>query len=121
MTTEDFIDWRGYQRGPMLLDHVQGYPASRCLVLMDNATVHGDRRFVSRLAARGCQVRRLPPYCWFLSPLDNDAFGWLVKFLRRNAKLVRDSGIETACEAGMQAFPAGNARECFYKSGYRRV
>ena len=100
VTTEQHLDHHGKIRGPILLDHLSAYPGYRSCVLLDNASIHGnvhkanrpskDARFVARLAERGAVVRYIPPYCWFLSPLDNGAYGRLVAWLRANECGVRE-------------------------------
>ena len=101
VTTQSFVDWQGRLRRPILLDYVK---PGMC-VLLDNAKIHNnkDARFISRLAAQGCEVRFLPPYCWWLSPLDNGAYGLLVRWMRSNSHLVASVPMEQACEIGMPA------------------
>ena len=122
VTTENHLDWRANFRGPILLDHVD---EGMC-VLADGASIHGgrhykDARFEGRLAAKGVALKFIPPYCWFLSPLDNGAFGRLVQFLRANSGLTSRS-IEEACEAGfMSCMSRDDVKHCWYKCGYTRL
>ena len=44
----------------------------------------------------------IPPYCHFLSPLDNGAFGALVQWLRRNYYYAQRVGIVRAMERGIR-------------------
>jgi hypothetical protein len=78
-------------------------------------------RFVSRLAARGCEVRFIPPYCWFLSPLDNGAYGRLVRWMQANAALCASRPIRDALEMAMQAcLTVDDAWGFFTHCGYTR-
>ena len=56
-------------------DHITPFPGPRSIVLLDNASIHRSVRFVEAVNACGGMVLFLPPYCWDLSPLDNNAFG----------------------------------------------
>jgi hypothetical protein len=118
-TTQPFVDWQGRRRRPILVDYLR---PGMC-VLLDNARIHNnnDRRFIGRLAALGAEVRFLPPYCWWLSPLDNGAYGLLVQWMRANPKLVASMPMEAACEMGMRACMCGEfARNMFWHCGYTR-
>jgi len=55
--------------------HITPFPGPRSIVLLDNASIHRSVRFVEAVNACGGMVLFLPPYCWDLSPLDNNAFG----------------------------------------------
>ena len=118
VTTEQFVDWRGFVREPMLLSHVGGYPGPRSVVVLDNASVHGDPLFRARLAAVGCEVVFLPPYCWFLSTLDNGGFGFVVRFLRANPQLIQQLGMKGACEQAMMAMGDDEAKASFHRCGW---
>jgi len=120
VTTENFVDWRGVVRSPVLLSHVG--PATA--VLMDGASIHKnkDARLEARLAAKNAKLIIIPPYCWFLSPLDHGAFGQLVLFLRANSSLVVNAGIEAACEQGfMTCLSDEGVRKCWLQCGYTRL
>ena len=47
-------------------------------------------------------MRYIPPYCHFLSPLDNGAFGALVRWLRANYEYVQRVGIMVALETAVR-------------------
>jgi len=92
-----------------------------CCILLDNASIHGCHEFVARLLARRAVVRYIPPYCHFLSPLDNGAFGALVNWLKRNHDYVQLVPIEQALEDGMHTLNRDGgrlARSCFYRCRY---
>ena len=105
VTTEPFVDHNGDLRRPILLDYVQAWGV-KCVIL-DNASIHKDKlgRFEARLAAVGCEVRYQPAYCWWLSPLDNGAYGRIVTWMRasENATLVSSLPIRMVLEAAMAA------------------
>ena len=123
VTTENFVDWTGALRGPILLDHID----QNSLVFLDGAAIHPtarskDKRFEERVNAKGAQIKIIPPYCWFLSPLDNGAFGRLVQFLQANSGHVATNGIEHACEAGFgSCLSEADSLRCWYKCGYVRT
>lgn len=110
VTTENFDDWRGNLRGPMLTSHIDAARRKCCCILLDNATIHHSHEFVSRVVQHRAVVRYIPPYCWFLSPLDNGAFGALVRWLRQNYYYVQRIGIKEALEVGMRALNADGGR-----------
>lgn len=122
VTTERFVDWQGVRRPPMLLRHIRpGSKRCRC-VLLDNASIHHCHAFVSRLAVpHGVVVRYIPPYCHFLSTLDNGGFGALVQWLRRRHDFVQSIGIEQAMEQAFHDLNADGgrlARRCFKNCKY---
>ena len=85
VTTEYFTDWRGIRRPPMSLPHIKPGQRRCCLILLDNASIHHCHEFDKRVTAiPGASVRFIPPYCHALSPLDNGAFGALVRWLQRH-------------------------------------
>jgi len=103
VTTEPFIDHLGRHRRPILLDYVQSH-GIKCIVL-DNARIHKDKRgrFIDRLKQVGCEVRFAPPYCWFLSPLDNGAYGRIVLWMRANPEFVASMPMWRVLEEAMRA------------------
>ena len=99
MTTEYFTDWRGIRRPPMSLPHIKPGQRRCCLILLDNASIHHCHEFDKRVTAiPGASVRFIPPYCHALSPLDNGAFGALVRWLQRHHDNVQQVGIAVAME-----------------------
>ena len=91
-------------------------------VLIDNASIHHCHEFVERITLdHKCIVRYMPPYCHFLSPLDNGAFGALVQWLQRNYDYVQSVGMAQAMEDGMRTLnlnQPGLARYCFRNCQY---
>ena len=81
-----------------------------------------DGRFMARVASTGAVVRYIPPYCWFLSPLDNGAYGRLVAWLRANAEWAARVGMKHACDTGLGACMSDeDNRRCWYQCGFTRV
>lgn len=127
VTTENFVDWRGVTRRPMLLDHIKpsSDPSQRkcCCILLDNASIHKSDEFVARVVGRGGIVRFIPPYCHFLSPLDNGAFGALVQWLKKDShyQYVQSVGIEQGLEDAFHDLNSDGgrlARYCFRNCEY---
>ena len=103
------------------IDHVRPVQHKCRLILLDNASIHSCHEFVRRLTLRAAIVKYIPPYCYFLSPLDNGAFGALVTWLRKHRDYVQRVGIERALEAGMHALNGDGgrlARHCFRNCKY---
>ena len=122
VTTENFRDWRGVMRRPMLVDHIKPHRRRLSLILLDNASIHHCHEFVQRIVAiPGASVRYIPPYCHFLSPLDNFAFRALVQWLQRNHDYVQRVGIQRALESAFHDLNADGgrlARACFRECRY---
>ena len=79
---------------PLQTSHIDAARRKCCCILLDNATIHHSHEFVSRVVQHRAVVRYIPPYCWFLSPLDNGAFGALVRWLGQNYYYVQRVGIK---------------------------
>jgi transposase len=123
VTTENFVDWRGRLRRPMLLDHIRPQHSRCSCILLDNASIHHCHEFVERIVTRrpGAVVRYIPPYCHFLSTLDNGAFGALVQWLQKNHSFVQRVSIETALVTAFGDLNADGgrlARSCFRRCRY---
>ena len=119
--TEPFVDHLGHYRRPILTDHVVSL-GIRCLVI-DNARIHKDAqgRFAQRLRALGCEVRFMPPYCWFLSPLDNGAYGRIVAWMRANPTIVACGPMWRVLEEGMRStLSPDEAWDMCRRCGYTR-
>ena len=148
VTTERFQDWRGGVRAPMLVRfrtfpyHIFPCTLLHCFhsqrsqtshffshkrrtkitcVLLDNASIHHSQEFVHRCGRLGVDVRYIPPYCHFLSTLDNGAFGALVQWLQHHYETVQLLGVEAALEAAFHALNGDGgrlARRCFANCRY---
>ena len=86
-------------------------------MLLDNASIH-DRAEVERIVgALGGHVRFLPPYAFKLTPLDNGAFGMVVRWLQQHfeelSQMVNDNDIRHALDEGFtHAVDPSGARRC---------
>ena len=58
---------------------------ARQVVVLDNASIHKTYEFVRKVNVCGGIVLYLPPYCFDLPPLDNDAFGATRRWLQATA------------------------------------
>ena len=63
---EELYDWIANQ----LLPHCNAFPASRSVIIMDNASIHVNPRIKEIIEAHGCQVRYLPPYSPDFNPIE---------------------------------------------------
>lgn len=88
------------------------------VVVLDNARIHGSERFKNMIEAAGGFVVYTPPYCHELTPLDNGAFGLVVRFLREHADIVEVAGIERALDAAFRSLSPADAHYCFRNCGY---
>lgn len=125
VTTQAHTDWRGERRRPLLIDQLGPYAmggSSLCAVLMDGATIHGaaQRRGLNgAVAAMGARIHVIPPYCWFLSALDNGAYGRLVQWLQEHDAHVKEVGIRQALDDGMRQLRGPEfGHYCFGRAGY---
>lgn len=90
-------------------------------ILLDNASIHKSDEFILRVASKGGVVRFIPPYCHFLSTLDNGGFGALVRWLRTHYDYVQRVGIEQALEDAFHELNGDGgrlARHCFQNCEY---
>ena len=62
---------------------MQPFPGKRSVIILDNASIHHSVRFINMITAAGGMVLFTPPYCFNLTPLDNGAFGALVRWMRQ--------------------------------------
>jgi hypothetical protein len=88
------------------------------VLLLDNASIHHkDAEFIREL---GLYIRVLfiPPYCYHLSPLDNGAFGWVVRFLQANNNAYGHQSIRVGLDAAFLAMQPATARYCFHNCKY---
>ena len=61
------------------------FPGRRSVVIMDNASIHKSRRLRRMIERRGGRLLFTPPYAFDRTPLDNGAFGLVVRFLKNNS------------------------------------
>ena len=130
-TTDGFLDWR-HTKGTFNRERFNaamhqmlnppGRPspiATTPLVIIDNATIHHSDEFVGMVNALGGAVKFLSPYSWHLSPLDNKAFGFVVRYLQIHHLRLAQVPLETALdEAFTYSVDAAGARHCFHLCGY---
>lgn len=70
------------------------YPGKNSVLVLDNARIHHDDRWVSIIEDLGGHVEFLPPYSPDFNPIET-AFSWLKAWLRRNRNMVEDMGDDT--------------------------
>ena len=100
----------------MLIDGglIQRFP----VIVLDHASIHSSQRFVTMIQNAGGIIEYTPPYCHEFTPLDNGAFGLVVRFLREHAHLVAQIGIEHALDAAFRSVSSTDAHYCFRNCGY---
>ncbi len=86
------------------------------IVLWDNLSVHKNQAIRQLIAARGCQVRFLPPYSPDFSPIEQ-AFSKLKTALRQTGARTRPA-LEEAIAAGLATITPHDARAWFRHCGY---
>ncbi len=86
------------------------------IVLWDNLSVHKNQAIRQLIAARGCQVRFLPPYSPDFSPIEQ-AFSKLKTALRQTRARTRPA-LEEAIAAGLATITPHDARAWFRHCGY---
>ena len=133
-TLDGFVDWRHttgtftralFNLAIMQMFCPQGRPQSEWitartpLVLIDNASIHHSDEFVRIIGSAGGGVKFLPPYCWDLSPLDNGAFGMVVRWMAANRERLVQLPLERALDlAFTHAVNRAGAHVCFRNCGY---
>ena len=91
---------------------------------MDNSRTHDKDEVRAIVQSFGLEAIFLPPYAFKLTPLDNGAFGKVVRYLRgrRNKVLteaVIDSDVRAALDdAFLNAVGPADALECMANCGY---
>lgn len=83
-------------------------------LLLDNAKIHKQPEFLQKLNSH-IKVLFIPPYCYHLSPLDNGAYGYVVRYLRQHAQHYARMPIQEALSDVFENhFSDSTARMCFY-------
>ena len=81
-----------------------------CL-LLDNASIHKDVQYTHKLKTH-IQVKFIPPYCYHLTPLDNGAYGLVVRFLQSHPEYAQRP-IQDGLSAAFHSVSGEAARWCF--------
>ena len=87
-----------------------------CLI-KDNASIHKEPTFLHKLKSH-IQVKFIPAYCFHLSPLDNGAYGLVVRWLKANAHRYGHEPIEQQLSRAFRAVTGDQARWCFHNCRY---
>jgi len=87
-------------------------------ILMDNASIHGGI-FEQEVMAAGGRVMRIPPYLApKRSPLDNGAFGLVVRYIQRHAQRLASMPMHAVLEEAFLSIDEPSARWCFHNCMY---
>jgi transposase len=86
------------------------------IVIMDNLSVHKDRRVAPLIAGAGCRLVYLPAYSPDMAPIEQ-AFSKLKTFLRRAEARTRER-LEAAITAALGTVTAVDAAGWFTSCGY---
>jgi transposase len=86
------------------------------IVVMDNLSVHKDKRVALLIAGARCRLVYLPAYSPDFTPIEQ-AFSKIKAFLRRMEARTRD-GLEAAITAALGTVTAANAAGWFTACGY---
>jgi len=88
------------------------------VLLLDRATQHTcDPDWLEKLRLH-IEVRFIPAHRHELSPLDNGAYGWVVRFLQTHNVLYAHQDIREGLQAAFSYMPQEAARHCFYNCRY---
>lgn len=77
--TELIVEWLLQQ----LLPLCNAFPATRSVIIMDNASSHTNPRIAEVIRAHGCEIRYLPPYSPDFNPIEL-SFSVLKAWVRRH-------------------------------------
>lgn len=92
--------------------------ASRFKVLiMDRASIHKNLEFLLKLNLH-IRVMLIPPQAHKFSPLDNGAYGWVVRFLRAHDTIYGRRPIAEGLDAAFTQMPEAAARMCYANCAY---
>ena len=112
--SDDFLDGAEVA----ILPHVTPWPGPRSVVVLDNASIHKRQEFVDAVKAKGATVVFLPPYCWFLNPIE-EGFGHAKQWVQRNDVACRAMGKTILFfDAALKSITPAMARSCFHSCGY---
>ena len=99
-TTEGYLPCTGIKKGyyskdeilDWLIDHLlplcNEYPRERSIIVLDNVSIHVDRRIVQAIEEKGCLVKYLPPYSPDYNPIEL-TFSVLKAWMRRHFETFR--------------------------------
>jgi hypothetical protein len=76
---EAFFRWLADE----LLPLCSPFPAPKSVIIMDNASIHCNRRIEELITSHGCEVRYLPPYSLDFNPIEL-SFSVLKAWVRRH-------------------------------------
>jgi len=88
----------------------------KCLI-MDNASIHKDDLYLLKLELH-IHVMFIPPYCYYLSPLDNGGFGLATRFLISNNETYAQLPMHAGLDAAFTSVHGAAARSCFHNCNY---
>lgn len=104
---------------PAHLPPHQWITATTPLVLIDNASIHHAGSLVNMINQAGGTVMFLAPYCWHLSPLDNGAFGLVVRWMKTHREYLCQYPLKTQLDLAFRhAVDPNGAYYCFRNCGY---
>ena len=87
---------------------VRQYP----IIVLDNAKVHKSAKFEEMVRRAGGIVIFTPPYAFTLTPLDNGAFGLVVRYLQRWQSLLAHMSVEQRLDHAFRSISREDARWC---------
>lgn len=99
-TTEGYLPCTGIKKGyyskdeilDWLINHLlllcNEYPRERSIIVLDNVSIHVNRRIVQAIEEKGCLVRYLPPCSPDYNPIEL-TFSVLKAWMRRHFKTFR--------------------------------
>lgn len=110
----------GPMNGELFLAYVEQFLAPTLspgdIVVMDNLPAHKVKGIAEAIAARGAELRYLPPYSPDFNPIEN-AFAKLKAFLRKAAERTRD-GLWRAIGRLIDQITPAESANMFAAAGY---
>jgi len=117
-TTGTFNRERFLDAARRLVRHVRPFPGRRSVVIMDNASIHKSRRLRRMIELRGGRLLFTPPYAFDRTPLDNGAFGLVVRFLKKHSRLIERTGLCAGLNEAFRSIRRKQAKYCFRNCDY---
>jgi transposase len=65
------------------------FPGKNSVLVLDNARIHHDDRWISLVEELGGRVEFLPPYSPDLNPIET-AFSWVKRWLKKHRDMAED-------------------------------
>jgi transposase len=97
------------------------YPGKNSVLVLDNARIHRNDKWISIVEELGGHVVFLPPYSPDFNPIET-AFSLLKNWLRKNRKIIEDIDDDIyVLEMGCAQITPDLAKQFFHESIYMSI